>query len=63
MINSIDPTYKKHQDCNSVVKYFVMNGIVRSRLYCCDHHKWLFTLTLEEEEALRQVSPELFIDD
>ena len=63
MIDNNDCVYKAHENCTSVIKSFTNNnGVVRARLYCCEHHKWLYTLTLAEESALRQVSPELFVN-
>ena len=61
MINHNDSIYKIHEHCESVIKYYVdRNDVIRARLYCCEHNKWLYILTLEEERALFLASPELF---
>ncbi len=67
-----DAVYRKHINCNIIIKRFISTKISQSgvaaynngkyRLRCTDHDKWLHTLTDSESAALKQSDPELFED-
>ena len=48
MINHKDNVYKKHEQCNCVLRF--NENTNRYRLYCQDHNKWLHSLTDQEAE-------------
>lgn len=54
MINPNDPVYKKHQHCSAILKF--NESQKKYRLYCCDHNKWLHTLTHDEAKVYYQLS-------
>ena len=53
MINHNDNVYKKHEHCRAVLKY--NESQKKYRMYCCDHDKWLHTLSDAEAEVYYQL--------
>jgi len=61
MINPKDNVYKKHEDCNSVLRFNEKQK--KYRLFCTDHNKWLFTLTNQEVNQYYQLLDQGVIEE